>query len=493
MNDFFTPLENTRPYLKMAIEGFAGSGKTFTSTEIVIGLHKMIKSKKPIAVFDTERRIKSLQRVFNKAGIEVIGRYTRSLNDWNKAVKLCEEGAADILLTDSITHIWENFIETYKEEKKRVKLQFQDWGVLKPKWKREFSDRFMMSALHIIFTGRVGFEYNYFETDEKDALGRPKKELEKTGIKMKAETETEYEPDIVVMMEKVKIFDAKTGTQTLKRVASVIKDGWNCIDGMEFENPTFEDFKPVIEMILTGETKAVELEGNKDDFSQFDDEGRDERKVRRKILLEEIVATMTQIAPGQTTVEKKLKVDVLERIFGTKSWQKVEMFRLEDLETGAKLLERFKTRFINHVKTQGEQGLAVTPEEIENMLNNVMGVDLENLTPEAPGSTISENTVIDTPKQEIVQPTPEGLIGVSNKDLIAGRTSPAVQKERKPDKKTLITDKQADELRAMCIEGHVDMDDVRAEYIVKSLDDLADFEYDKAKKYILKKAMQVKK
>jgi hypothetical protein len=54
-NDFFTDLENVRPFLKMAFEGFAGDGKTYTMAAVAIGLHKLIGSDKPIAVIDTER------------------------------------------------------------------------------------------------------------------------------------------------------------------------------------------------------------------------------------------------------------------------------------------------------------------------------------------------------------------------------------------------------------------------------------------------------
>jgi len=41
-------------FMKVCAEGFAGSGKSYTLTQIAIGLHKAIKSKKPIKIFDTE-------------------------------------------------------------------------------------------------------------------------------------------------------------------------------------------------------------------------------------------------------------------------------------------------------------------------------------------------------------------------------------------------------------------------------------------------------
>ena len=51
-----TLLKKAKPemaYLKAGIYGEAGSGKTFTSTLIAIGLHGHIKSDKPVAFLDT--------------------------------------------------------------------------------------------------------------------------------------------------------------------------------------------------------------------------------------------------------------------------------------------------------------------------------------------------------------------------------------------------------------------------------------------------------
>jgi len=67
----FKKLENNRPFLKMAFEGFAGDGKTYTATQIAIGVHKKIGSKKPVAIFDTE-----------KAGV-LAEKYTQILNQKN--------------------------------------------------------------------------------------------------------------------------------------------------------------------------------------------------------------------------------------------------------------------------------------------------------------------------------------------------------------------------------------------------------------------------
>ena len=144
---FFEDLTNDTPFLKMAIEGFAGTGKTLLAANVAVGLHKRIGSKKPIVVYDTEQSFRAIKDIFEKAGIVIKQRRSRSLKDLETSFNACESGYSDILIVDSITHVWEQFKNDYlkaKSEKYRrkiTKLSFQDWAYLKPAWKEKFSDR----------------------------------------------------------------------------------------------------------------------------------------------------------------------------------------------------------------------------------------------------------------------------------------------------------------------------------------------------------------
>jgi len=97
--EFFEPIENTRPFLKMALEGFSGTGKSYTAGLIACGLHDMIKSKKPIALYYTERAgIGSIKKFYDDRKKKVISKESRTLADLTEAIKVCEEGLADILI-----------------------------------------------------------------------------------------------------------------------------------------------------------------------------------------------------------------------------------------------------------------------------------------------------------------------------------------------------------------------------------------------------------
>ena len=223
MKGFFEPLENTRPFLKMAFQGFQGSGKSHTSMLVACGLHDKINSKRPIAIYYTEGAGKgTMADFFQEKGKEAEIREGRTLADLSKAIDICEKGFSDILIIDSITHVWENFINAYMQKYNRRKLMFHDWNIIKPQWNREFSYPFIMSQLHIIFTGRAGNEYQHIE-DEQGNL-----EIQKTGEKMKVGGDTAYEPDIVVSMDQERVF--KNKQLYIKRRALILKDRSRRID-----------------------------------------------------------------------------------------------------------------------------------------------------------------------------------------------------------------------------------------------------------------------
>ena len=327
MDDFFSDLANSKPYLKIGLEGFAGSGKTFTMAQIAAGLHKRIQSQKPIVIFDTEEAAKFLRRFFDGHGIKVLHKRSRSRADLIETMRRCRDGASDILMIDSISHVWENFLAAYAEKlhRKGGRFQFQDWGVIKPTWKQEFSDPFVRDPYHCLFTGRAGFEY---ETEVDD---EGKKELFKTGIKMKVEGETAYEPDILVLMSRREDV-VGTGEKSVWREAMIIKDRSTLIDGKTMRNPSFDDFLPSIDYILENPEVSAAVEASATTLFEATADDQKAYAIRRDILIEKIEAEMVSAWPGSSADAKRSKVDALEDAFGTKSWTEVTKMRVEQLE-----------------------------------------------------------------------------------------------------------------------------------------------------------------
>lgn len=330
----FMKAESTSAFLKMGIMGFAGAGKTYTATSTAIGLIEHMQSMaieyagKPAFFLDTETGSDWVRPQFDAAGIELFTAKTRAFADLLTAVREAEKDSS-LLLIDSISHFWKEICDSYMKQKKRTRLQFEDWAYLKGEWSK-FTDLFINSSLHIILCGRAGYEYDYFQDDETG-----KKNLEKTGIKMKAEGEMGYEPSLLVLMEREMDMD----THKVIRTASIIKDRSTVIDGRKFINPTFESFMPHIKYLNLG-GRQLGVDTSRTSEATIPMETRDNTRVQREIALDETQTLLTRYYPGQTGAEKKTKLDLLKKHFNA-SWTEMEkLMPLIDLRAGYDSLHR---------------------------------------------------------------------------------------------------------------------------------------------------------
>lgn len=330
--EFFTSLDNAQPFFKAAFEGFAGSGKTYTMAQVAIGLHKRIGSTKPIAYFDTEKAGRHLRRLFKDAGIEVLYKESRTLADLGTTMKFCREGGADVLMIDSISHVYENFLQSYQSQKGRSRLQFEDWGILKPKWKREFSEPFVRDRYHALFCGRAGYEYS----DEKDENG--KRQIYKSGIKMKVEGETAFEPDMLVLMERFEELLDKE--KKVWREATIIKDRSTLLDGRTLKNPTYADFAPAIDYLLDDVVEKEDVPETENEYES--DEARRDYVKRRDIAIETLEAEVVKAGLGGTAQKvRSAKIAAFEACFGTAAWTAIQGMSPARLEEGITKLREY--------------------------------------------------------------------------------------------------------------------------------------------------------
>src|SRR5690348_17354343 len=99
-------------YLKAGFLGFAKSGKTYTASRIAIGLHKHIKSEKPIAFLDTETGSSYVLSLFEEEKIKLVTAKSRAFVDLMSVCKEAEK-TCDILIIDSITHFWVELVHAF--------------------------------------------------------------------------------------------------------------------------------------------------------------------------------------------------------------------------------------------------------------------------------------------------------------------------------------------------------------------------------------------
>ena len=325
------PASNQTAYLKAGILGFQGSGKTYTASRLATGLAKMGGNKNPkIAFFDTEKGSDFLVKYFKDEGIQFDVVKSRTFADLLEFTKEVQQEKYDVAIIDSVSHIWRELTDSYQNKLCRQNgLLFQDWSKVKGEWRR-FTDAFINSNIHMIVLGRAGYEYD-FDTDESG-----KKELIKTGTKMKAEGEFGYESDILLEMERI-----KDGKKFINR-CYVLKDRTDTIDGTQIDFPKFKDFLPVINYLnIGGEHHGIDTERNSEDM--FDDPDKSWAKEResREIALEELQQELVlNDLAGTSAAAQKRRVELLIEIYGTSSKAAIEAMRSTEIRDGIMKIRR---------------------------------------------------------------------------------------------------------------------------------------------------------
>ncbi len=340
-------LEVGAGWLKAGFLGFQGGGKTYTAGVLAAGTRNHLKLDGPVAMYDTETGSAYLAPLIRKlTGKQLVGRKGRTLSEAIAFLNECAASGVSVAVIDSVSHLWNELCSSYLDQvheaklktnpnaKKRTRLEFQDWGPIKKKW-AEFTDLFLNIPLHVIICGRAGYSYDYQVINEESE----KKELVKTGIKMRAEGEFGYEPSLLVEMEAVQTNPTSKDARSVTHVATVLKDRFDLIDGKTCENPTFEFFKPFVASLTPGAPPTV-LTGAQTPLG-VDEEGQAEwnrEKKARAIAWEEIGLAFTIAIPGKGAIESKAKAKALEQVFGTASPTAIENMQSSKLREGLKTL-----------------------------------------------------------------------------------------------------------------------------------------------------------
>lgn len=333
--------------MKAGFLGFPKSGKTYTATLMAIGVRDYFKIPGPIAMFDTEGGSEYVAGMVRKAtGTEMLGMKSHSFDALVEMANECVAAGVSVLIVDSMTHVWRELCDARKEEinkareskgwKPKEKLEFQDWGPLKDIWNRKWTSFYLNSPLHIVICGRAGWDYDM----EQNENGR--KELVKTGTKMKTESEFGYEPSLLIEMEREKVPNGKGGWKNI-RTATVIGDRFNVLDGAVIENPTFQSFLPHVSLLKPASHSTIDTTPKS--VTGADETGTDEwarEKRRREILCEEIQGLLLAKFPSRNAEDSKAKADAIFETFNTRSWTKVEGMHSDTLRDG---LDRMKAKY----------------------------------------------------------------------------------------------------------------------------------------------------
>lgn len=328
--------EDNMAFAKIGLYGRAGSGKTFTATQVAIGLYEYAKCDKPIAMFDTEPAYHFVKKYYEEKGIKFkVYAKSRALIDLMKFMDEAEKSCS-IIIIDSITHIWRDVCDSYlkkinddrKSKGKRpiFRLEFHHWMPIKEVFSR-FTDKYLTCKAHTIICGRAGDIYEYQKNDETG-----KQELITNGMKMATEKELGYEPSLLVEL----FTERDRGTEEMINYGLVVKDRSNNINGKTFKKPNFSCFLPHFktlnfscvhfDSLAKRDSKELFPETGEDNFSN---EAR-----QREIWCEEIQGVFVKYFPGRKDEDKNKKLKILEKVFNTRSWIKIQNMNSETIKEG---------------------------------------------------------------------------------------------------------------------------------------------------------------
>lgn len=227
----FQQATRTRSRLRMAIDGPAGSGKTYTALRFA---HALANGGR-IAVIDTERGSASKYVGEAPDGIpwqfDVAELATFSPEKYAQLVEMASRSGYDVLVIDSLSHAWEGK-EGALEIKQKIGDSWSAWRHVTPIHNRMI-DTILQAPLHVITTMRSRIEY----VQEQDDRG--KTVIRKVGMSPIQRPGVEYEWDIVCDID-------------YAHIMTVSKSRCSAVADMTLEKPGPDFMRPVIEWLTSG-------------------------------------------------------------------------------------------------------------------------------------------------------------------------------------------------------------------------------------------------
>lgn len=229
-------------FLKLALYGKAGSGKTLTS--LLVGEGCASAMKKRMLVIDTERGtdfyLRAIQeRAVHPGAFDFDRVVSRSIHEALEVAMEADMDTYGVIVLDSITHLWEAAMNAYQGKRtSKGGIPITAWGEIKRPYKRLMARLLDMPA-HVIICGREGVII------EEDDDGQ----TQVVGTKMKAEGETPHEPHVLGRMRPPHLDE----NEQLVIELYIEKDRSGILQGKVYRNPTFKLFQPLLSHLTGGD------------------------------------------------------------------------------------------------------------------------------------------------------------------------------------------------------------------------------------------------
>ena len=169
--------------IKMALQGSAGSGKTYSSLLLAKGLLNGNLSQ--VAIIDTENGSADLYAHLGDYNVVSL-KPPYTPQQYVEAIELCEKEGMQVIILDSISHCWDYLLDYHSS---LAGNSFTNWAKIKP-LEKLFMDKILQCNAHIIATMRTKQDY---VLNQKDGKFIP----EKVGLKSVQRDGLDYEFTLV--------------------------------------------------------------------------------------------------------------------------------------------------------------------------------------------------------------------------------------------------------------------------------------------------------
>lgn len=228
--------ERKQAKIKLAIQGCAGSGKTYSSLLLAYGI---TNNWSKIAVIDSENGSADLYAHLGAYNVLNLNN-NYSPENYIEAIAICEKAGIEVIIIDSLSQSWDFLLQCHTE---MVGNSFTNWGKITPR-QNAFIQRILQSNCHVICTMRTKQDY---VLSEKNGKMVP----EKVGLKAIMREGVDYEFTIV--------FDID-----MKHIANASKDR----TGLFMGKPEFTISSVTGKRILDWCNSGVSIESVKNDISK---------------------------------------------------------------------------------------------------------------------------------------------------------------------------------------------------------------------------------
>ena len=175
--------ERRQAKIKMALQGSAGSGKTFSSLLLAKGLTNGNLSK--VAIIDTENGSADLYAHLGNYNVLSL-QPPFSPQKYAEAIQVCEDAGMEVIIIDSISHCWDYLLDYHSS---LAGNSFTNWAKIKP-LEKLFIEKILQAKAHVIATMRTKQDY---VLNQKDGKFIP----EKVGLKAVQRDGLDYEFTLV--------------------------------------------------------------------------------------------------------------------------------------------------------------------------------------------------------------------------------------------------------------------------------------------------------